>query len=94
MAAVDVYQDEPLLDPTHPLLSMDNVVCTPHIGYVTRDEWDVQFADDFDQINVYDAGTPIKCRQSRCDLPRTHQRVKGTQANPNDTPADRGTLMR
>jgi D-3-phosphoglycerate dehydrogenase len=59
MAAVDVYEDEPLLDSTHPLLSMDNVVCTPHIGYVTRDEWEVQFADVFDQINAYDAGTPI-----------------------------------
>ena len=59
MAAVDVYDDEPLLDPTHPLLNMDNVVGTPHIGYVTRDEWEVQFADIFDQINAYDAGTPI-----------------------------------
>ena len=59
MAAVDVYEHEPLLDTTHPLLSMDNVVCTPHIGYVTHDEWEIQFADIFDQINAYDAGTPI-----------------------------------
>jgi D-3-phosphoglycerate dehydrogenase len=59
MAAVDVYEDEPLLDPTHPLLNIDNVVCTPHIGYVTLDEWEVQFADIFDQINAYDAGSPI-----------------------------------
>jgi D-3-phosphoglycerate dehydrogenase len=59
MAAVDVYEDEPLLDTTHPLLGMDNVVCTPHIGYVTHDEWEVQFADVFDQINAYDAGAPI-----------------------------------
>jgi D-3-phosphoglycerate dehydrogenase / 2-oxoglutarate reductase len=59
MAAVDVYEDEPVLDTTHPLLSMDNVVCTPHVGYVTRDEWEVQFADVFDQINAYDAGSPI-----------------------------------
>src|SRR5215207_11610734 len=58
MAAVDVYEDEPLLDTTHPLLRMDNVVCTPHIGYVTHDEWEVQFADVFDQINAYDAGSP------------------------------------
>jgi len=36
MAAVDVYEEEPLRDPNHPLLTMDNVVCTPHIGYVTR----------------------------------------------------------
>jgi D-3-phosphoglycerate dehydrogenase len=59
MAAVDVYEDEPLLDTTHPLLSIDNVVCTPHIGYVTREEWEVQFSDIFDQINAYDAGSPI-----------------------------------
>jgi len=37
---------------------MDNVVCTPHIGYVTRDEWEVQFSDVFDQINAYAAGSP------------------------------------
>jgi D-3-phosphoglycerate dehydrogenase len=59
LAAVDVYEDEPLLDPTHPLLSMDNVVCTPHIGYVSRDEYEIQFADIFDQIIEYAAGTPI-----------------------------------
>ena len=59
MAAVDVYENEPLRDANHPLLTMDNVVCTPHIGYVTRDEYEVQFADIFDQIVAYAAGTPI-----------------------------------
>ncbi len=59
MAAVDVYEEEPLRDPNHPLLSMDNVVCTPHIGYVTRDEYEVQFSDVFDQIIAYGAGNPI-----------------------------------
>jgi D-3-phosphoglycerate dehydrogenase len=59
MAAVDVYEQEPLTDPSHPLLGMPNVVCTPHIGYVTRDEYDLQFADIFDQILAYAAGTPI-----------------------------------
>jgi D-3-phosphoglycerate dehydrogenase len=59
MAALDVYEDEPLLDIAHPLLRLDNVVCTPHIGYVTREEWEVQFADVFDQINAYDAGSPV-----------------------------------
>jgi D-3-phosphoglycerate dehydrogenase len=59
MAAVDVFEYEPVRDPTHPLLTMDNVVCTPHIGYVTREEWDVQFSDIFDQINAYEAGSPI-----------------------------------
>ena len=59
MAAVDVYEDEPLRDPGHPLLAMDNVVCTPHIGYVTRDEYELQFSDIFDQIAAYAAGNPI-----------------------------------
>ena len=59
MAAVDVYEEEPLRDANHPLLKMDNVVCTPHIGYVTRDEYEIQFSDIFDQIAAYAAGTPI-----------------------------------
>lgn len=58
-AAVDVFEQEPLRDPAHPLLLMDNVICTPHIGYVTRDEYDLQFADIFDQIVAFAAGTPI-----------------------------------
>jgi D-3-phosphoglycerate dehydrogenase len=59
MAAVDVYEEEPLRDPQHPLLQLPNVVCTPHIGYVTRDEYEIQFADIFEQINAYAAGAPI-----------------------------------
>jgi D-3-phosphoglycerate dehydrogenase len=59
MAAVDVYEAEPLLDPTHPLLTMPNVICTPHIGYVTREEYETQFIDIFDQITAYAAGHPI-----------------------------------
>ena len=59
MAALDVFEQEPLRDPTHPLLAMDNVLCTPHIGYVTSEEWELQFADVFDQINAFAAGAPI-----------------------------------
>jgi D-3-phosphoglycerate dehydrogenase len=59
MAAVDVFEQEPLRDPTHPLLTMPNVVCTPHVGYVTRDEYEIQFADIFAQITAYAAGAPI-----------------------------------
>ena len=59
LAAVDVYEHEPLTDPADPLLAMDNVVCTPHIGYVTREEWELQFADVFDQINAFAAGSTI-----------------------------------
>jgi D-3-phosphoglycerate dehydrogenase len=58
MAAVDVFEEEPVLDPKHPLLNMRNVVCTPHLGYVSRDEYEVQFTDIFDQITAYAAGTP------------------------------------
>ena len=59
MAAVDVFEDEPVRDTSDPLLNMENVLCTPHIGYVTREEWQVQFSDVFDQINAFDAGSPI-----------------------------------
>jgi D-3-phosphoglycerate dehydrogenase len=59
MAAVDVYEEEPVRDTTHPLLTMDNVVCTPHIGYVSLDEYEVQFAEIFEQITAFAAGTPI-----------------------------------
>jgi len=59
MAAVDVYEEEPVTDPAHPLLNMDNVITTPHIGYVTREEYEIQFTDIFDQILAYQAGSPI-----------------------------------
>ena len=59
LAAVDVYEEEPVLDTRHPLFAMDDVVCTPHIGYVTRDEYEVQFSEIFDQIVAYAAGKPI-----------------------------------
>jgi D-3-phosphoglycerate dehydrogenase len=58
MAAVDVYEKEPLRDVNDPLLKLDNAICTPHIGYVTRDEYQLQFTDIFDQIVAYAAGTP------------------------------------
>jgi len=59
MAAVDVFEDEPMVDPHHPLLAMDNAVCTPHIGYVTHEEYELQFSEIFDQITAYCAGAPI-----------------------------------
>src|SRR5436190_24216430 len=57
-AAVDVYEREPLTDVDDPLLQLDNCICTPHIGYVTVDEWELQFRDVFDQINAFAAGAP------------------------------------
>jgi D-3-phosphoglycerate dehydrogenase len=59
MAAVDVYEVEPLVDRNDPLLAMKNVVCTPHIGYVTREEYELQFAEIFDQITAFCDGQPI-----------------------------------
>ncbi|MEZ5724275.1 MAG: D-2-hydroxyacid dehydrogenase family protein [Paracoccaceae bacterium] len=59
MAAVDVFETEPLRDPADPLVSHPHVIATPHIGYVTEDELDLQFADIYDQINAYAAGAPI-----------------------------------
>jgi D-3-phosphoglycerate dehydrogenase len=58
LAALDVYDDEPVRA-SDPLIQLDNVICTPHIGYVTREEWDLQFADIFDQINAHAAGAPM-----------------------------------
>lgn len=58
MAAIDVYEDEPLRDTGHPLLQMENVVCTPHIGYVSHEEYELQFTDIFGQIVDYAAGSP------------------------------------
>ena len=58
-AAVDVFEKEPLRDSAEPLLNMDNVVATPHIGYVSRDEYEIQFTDIFDQIVSFAAGEPI-----------------------------------
>jgi len=59
MAAVDVFEDEPVNDPNHPLLRLSNVIATPHIGYVTAEEYELQFADIFDQIVAFAAGTPV-----------------------------------
>jgi D-3-phosphoglycerate dehydrogenase len=59
MAAVDVFEEEPVRVVNDPLLTLENVVATPHSGYVTRDEYELQFSDIFDQITAYAAGKPI-----------------------------------
>ena len=58
-AAIDVFDTEPLTDPADPLLAHPNLIATPHIGFVTEDEFELQFADIFDQVNAYAAGAPI-----------------------------------
>jgi D-3-phosphoglycerate dehydrogenase len=57
-AAVDVYEEEPVSD--HPLLHMDNVICTPHLGYVERDSYELYFAAAFDNLLSYFDGRPVE----------------------------------
>lgn len=58
-AAIDVFDSEPLTDPADPLLAHPNLIATPHIGFVTEDEFDLQFSEIFDQVNAYAAGAPV-----------------------------------
>lgn len=55
-AAVDVYESEPVGD--SPLLHMDQVVCTPHLGYVEKDSYELYFGDAFDLLLAFAAGNP------------------------------------
>jgi D-3-phosphoglycerate dehydrogenase len=57
MAAVDVFESEPILQ-GHPLLRLENAVCTPHIGYVELDSYQIYFNAAFDNILNYLAGSP------------------------------------
>jgi len=59
MAAVDVFEEEPVVDGDHPLLKMDNVIAVPHLGYVERDGLEHMFSTIFDQVLAYAAGKPI-----------------------------------
>jgi len=58
-AAVDVFDNEPMSDTTNILATHPNVLATPHIGFVTEDEFELQFSDIFDQVNAYANGAPI-----------------------------------
>ncbi|MBI2183278.1 MAG: D-2-hydroxyacid dehydrogenase family protein [Deltaproteobacteria bacterium] len=58
-AAVDVFEDEPVIGAVHPLLKMDNVVATPHLGYVERENYELYYGIVIDQILAYAAGNPI-----------------------------------
>lgn len=58
-AAVDVYDDEPVLGANNPLLRLDNCLCTPHLGYVERDTYELYLGNAFDQVVAYAAGKPI-----------------------------------
>jgi D-3-phosphoglycerate dehydrogenase len=57
-AAVDVYESEPMTDAGDPLLQLDNVVATPHLGYMERDQMENYFSDQFQRVLAYAAGKP------------------------------------
>jgi D-3-phosphoglycerate dehydrogenase len=59
MAAIDVFEEEPVLNAAHPLLRLDNALCTPHIGYVERAGYERIFGNIFEQISAYAAGQPV-----------------------------------
>ena len=58
-AAVDVFEDEPVLGAAHPLIGMDNVLCTPHLGYVVRESYEVLYNAAIEHLLAYAKGEPI-----------------------------------
>jgi len=59
-AALDVFENEPVLDAAHPLVSMPNVTATPHLGFVERGSYEKYFGDAFDAVNAFAAGKPVR----------------------------------
>jgi D-3-phosphoglycerate dehydrogenase len=57
--AVDVYESEPVLNGDHPLLKMDNVICTPHLGYVDRDTYEKYYGAAVDMVLAFAEGKPV-----------------------------------
>jgi D-3-phosphoglycerate dehydrogenase len=57
-AAVDVYEEEPVLGAAHPLLRLSNAICTPHLGYVEKDGYELYLGTAFDNLAAFSAGKP------------------------------------
>ena len=66
-AAIDVFDDEPVLGVSDPLIGMPNALCTPHLGYVARETYEALFATAIDQLLAYDKGQPINV----ADVPKS-----------------------
>ena len=59
-AALDVYEQEPVIDGNHPLLKMDNALCVPHIGWAEWDNFELYFSEAFEQIVAYEKGEQLR----------------------------------
>jgi D-3-phosphoglycerate dehydrogenase len=58
-AAVDVYENEPVLNGDHPLLELDNALCTPHTAWLEQDTYEMYFGEAFDNILAFIGGSPV-----------------------------------
>jgi D-3-phosphoglycerate dehydrogenase len=58
LAAVDVYENEPVIGGDHPLLRLDNALCTPHTAWLEQGTYELYFGEAFDNILAFIAGTP------------------------------------
>jgi D-3-phosphoglycerate dehydrogenase len=58
-AAVDVYEDEPVVGANHPLLKMNNVVCTPHLGYDEKENYERMYAAAINRLLAWNEGKPV-----------------------------------
>jgi D-3-phosphoglycerate dehydrogenase len=59
-AALDVFENEPVMDAAHPVVSLANVTATPHLGFVERGSYEKYFGDAFDAVNAFAAGKPVR----------------------------------
>jgi D-3-phosphoglycerate dehydrogenase / 2-oxoglutarate reductase len=59
-AAVDVYEQEPIMGGDHPYLKMPNVLCTPHLGWAEWDNFELYFRECFEQIVKFERGEPLR----------------------------------